>query len=223
MRRRNGFANVDSIDNIVGLFSRRFRLIAFQTNCQGGIKFRYFARDIRLRRSSGCSIRDNRPDIVERGLPVIAQRHDIDEGAINGAADIILANAGLQIAAACPRPRFQSTVDHLQGQQVYQYLLIVDDRIVDLFPGPGNDHRNEARQGRLNHHSADVGNILRIAEIGNSAWLALALPLGKMLVEQRLEQGRITVACDHDHRLLGTIPALMKQLQHPRRRSAQGF
>ena len=207
--------DVDSIDNIVGLFPRRFGLIAFDANCEGGVKLRNFPRDICFGRGPGCRVGDDRPHVLERGLPVVTQRDDIDEGPVDRTAYVILADACLQVAAPRPRPRFQPPIDHLQRQQVDQYLLVIHDRVINLFPRPGDDHRDEPGQGRFDDNPADIGNLLRLAEVRNGPALALALPLGKMLIEQLLEHGRITVACDNNHRLLRTIPALMEQLQHP--------
>ena len=150
-----GFTDVDGIDDIIRLLPRGFGLVALHTNGQCGVKFCNLAGNILFRRCYRRGIGNNPANIVERSLPIVAQWNYTDESPVNRAADIVLPDTGLQITAPGSRPRFETAVDELQSQQINQYLLIVDDGILDLLPGSGNGHRNEARQSRFDDDLAD--------------------------------------------------------------------
>ena len=206
--------DINRINDIVRLLARSFGLIAFDTNGQCRIELRKLARDILFRRRDSGRVTDDSPHVVERGLPVLTKRDDIDKCPVNRTADVILTDRRLQIAAPCPCPCFETPVDHLHCQQINQYLLIIDDRIRDLLPGPCDDHGNESGQGRFYQNLADFGQVLRLTKIGNHACLPVSLPLGKMFVQQFDKQSGILVAGDNDNRVLGPVPTLMKLFEH---------
>src|SRR3546814_4951690 len=105
-------------------------------------------------------------------------------GSIHRAADILLCNAGLQIARPGTRTRLQPTIDHLQSQHIRQLFLIVDNGVVLEPPRPQPAKAERRGNTRFDEYRAGGPGAVRLAEIRNRLRLALAIPVGEHLSDR---------------------------------------
>ena len=200
---------------------------------KGDIELRDLAVDLLLRGRVGDRIGDDAPHVGERGLPVGRERREGHEGRIGRARDIVLLDLRMKEASAPARAAFEPAVDDRLRDRVGQQALIVDDRVLNGAPRAQDRIGEAARQIGLDPdrkladggQPADrLGRALRrdrIAEIGGDARRAGALPVAEPLLHQPGEHHRIGIARDHDHSVLGPVPAVVEGLHRRAVRAVQ--
>ncbi len=228
--RRDGFANVDRGDQIVGDLGACQQLLLFDRNLEGDLHLRRLAVDFFLGRRAGHGVGDHRTDILQRAFPVVGQRRDRDEGAVRRTADILLADLGEQIAAPGARLRLEPPVDQRLRERIDHQPLIVGDGVIDRTPRPQDRVIDCARQFGLDQHTrladrivrAGAGGCNRIAESGRRRWPARSLPAGEPLADQGFHRRRGGIAGNDDHGVFGPVPARMEGANGVLTRALQG-
>ena len=134
LRRRDSLADVDRIDEIVGKVRARLDAFLFDLVGEDDIEFGSLAVDLLLRWRIDQRIGDHAADIGQRGLPVIAERREGDEGGIDRARDIVLLDLRIKEAAAAARAALEPAIDDRLCQRIEHQALVINDGILDRPP-----------------------------------------------------------------------------------------
>ena len=233
-RRGHGFADVDSVDQIVGQARPGHHAALLHAADEGDLELRQFAVDLFLRRRFGQRIGDHAAHIGQRGLPVFGNGREADEGRIRAAADVLLFDLRIEVGAACPRPRFQPPVDDRLRDGIDQQAFVIDDGVIHRPPRAHDGIGQRARQVAFDQNCglANRRNVHRcigaaadwrdgVTESGCLRSFARDVPIGKILLHQTGEDCRIGIARDDDGGVFRPVPVAVKVAHRFLRRAPQ--
>ena len=208
--RRRRLADIDGVEQIVGLFGARLVLGIGEFAGQIGFDIGELAGDFGGGRGHAHGSIDGAASIGNRSAPVAFERHDGQRRQPGRAVRLVLLDAGQQEFAPCPRALLQPPVDDQHRQRVEHQPLRIGDSIGHPRPWAQPRQIGDHRLRRFDDDACDRLRRIGLSEIGLPRAGAGGRPIAEMTGYRLLEQRRFEIAGNGNHHAVGPIPALVK-------------